>query len=415
MIPNTDDNQPTRRPFKSRVAMRSSSSSSSDLASKERVDGFDDEEHSTGYAFDGGETNSEALGDDELRGQKYHHLSSSCTNRYAKCLELSSILLFVLGSVLYLVCSIHDYEWSQKLLELPEWLREADDDEVWMRYRLQEQYGHVLEIEMRRVGGVRRALMREQQFWSDYNDGEIYSNQLTHTQQSRNLQELIPEVLYYHKDWSELPSEIQNAYTILGYNQSAWDDGLGVGVEALGWTDLLPEQQEAAIFIGYTETIWCGLDEPSLLTSGSPTYVPSSIPTNDPSARPSANPSTSSQPTQTSIPSKIPSHRPSYRPSISYKPTNSLSPSNKPISTQPPTIKFWLLESPFYHPVTTEPSESPSYHPSNYPSSIPSNDVSLGPSNMPSTVSTISYVFYLVIEFIRMHSETNVQCYVSRA
>ena len=57
-------------------------------------------------------------------------------HRYAKCLELSSILL---GSVLYLVCSIHDYEWSQELLEL----REAGDDEVWKRYHLEEQYGHV--------------------------------------------------------------------------------------------------------------------------------------------------------------------------------------------------------------------------------------------------------------------------------
>ena len=73
-----------------------------------------------------------------------------------------------------------------------------------MRYRLEEQYGHVLEIEARRVGSVRRALMREQQFWI-HNGGEIYSGK------SRNLQELILEVLYYHRDWSELRTHFHDS------------------------------------------------------------------------------------------------------------------------------------------------------------------------------------------------------------
>lgn len=133
-------------------------------------------------------------------------------------MELASILLFILGSVLFLVCAVYDYQWSQTLLTLPEWLRGVDDDELWMRYRLEERYGDVSTISApseRKLGGVRRRLMRERHWGDDvsYNyDSYILERKLQQT----------PEELYYDLDWECLPADIQAAYQILGYNQNSW-------------------------------------------------------------------------------------------------------------------------------------------------------------------------------------------------
>jgi hypothetical protein len=49
------------------------------------------------------------------------------------------LFFFVIDSVLYLGCSILDYQWGQTLLDLSEWLRTVNDDMVWVRYRLEEK------------------------------------------------------------------------------------------------------------------------------------------------------------------------------------------------------------------------------------------------------------------------------------
>lgn len=145
-------------------------------------------------------------------------------SKYKWHMELTSIFLFILGSVLYLVCAVYDYQWSQTLLTLPEWLRGADDDELWMRYRLEERYGDVSSMTAptgRKLGGVRRRLMREQ-FWRSI-DG--HHDQITHvdpgSSSGRKLQQT-PEEMYYDLDWECLPADIQAAYSILGYDQNSW-------------------------------------------------------------------------------------------------------------------------------------------------------------------------------------------------
>ena len=339
------------------------------------------------------------------------------TVRYARHMEFASILLFVLGSILYLVCSIHDYEWSQTLLDLPEWLRYADDDESWIKYRMEERYGYVLE--KRRMGGIRRRLMRRQ-FWGvEAVDSDRFINKITRktpyielrTQYIRELKEQTPEELYYGLDWAELSQDIKDAYSILGYNKNAWDNGIEVDTDNASWADLTPEQQEAALFIGYTEMIWCEIDDNEI---SAPTYAPSSpptqspiAPTTSPSVQPTVSKSLSStsstvpsldstsslQPTKTVAPSSLPSFSSSLHPSISIRPTVSISPSTSPIITNSPTMKFWLLGVP-------SPSVGPSIMPSNTPSAVkstspstqpsPSPSFSLSPSDFPSTENSFN-------------------------
>lgn len=332
-------------------------------------------------------------------------------------MEFASILLFVLGSVLYVLCAVDDYQWSQTLLELPEWLREVDDDGPWMKYRLEEQYGHVLEH--RRIRGRRGLTMRQrQQVWGTSTKRGYNHELFKYIERYSNSQAQTPEELYYHLDWVDLPPEIQDAYSVLGYNQNAWDKGLEVEADNTDWADLSPEQVNAALFIGYTEMLWCGLEdleqstrEPTWLPSTMPTQRPisstkspsiepsrSAVPSFAPSNILSSSPSTSSQPTETMSPSSLPSTEPSLQPSISNQPTISFAPSINQILaplTPLPTMKFWLLGVP-YSPPSTKPSAAPSYHPaafnstspSNYPSSSFSIEPSFSPSNVPLFVST---------------------------
>jgi hypothetical protein len=73
----------------------------------------------------------------------------------------------------------------------------------------------------------------------------------------RELVEIFQEILaYYDEFWQDLPEEIQDAYGVLGYNETAWNGGIEPESSGLYWDEVTPEQQEAALFIGYTSEMW---------------------------------------------------------------------------------------------------------------------------------------------------------------
>ena len=62
---------------------------------------------------------------------------------------------------------------------------------------------------------------------------------------------------YYEEyDWEELPPDVQDAASILGYDEELWDnDGLAWS-EDYWWRELTPEAQAAAALLGYDEESW---------------------------------------------------------------------------------------------------------------------------------------------------------------
>ena len=67
--------------------------------------------------------------------------------------------------------------------------------------------------------------------------------------------------IYDNYGWDELPLEIQEAATTLGYSQNIWDLGIGVAFsEALFWDELSPEEQAAAALLGYSKQSWDNAD-----------------------------------------------------------------------------------------------------------------------------------------------------------
>ena len=61
---------------------------------------------------------------------------------------------------------------------------------------------------------------------------------------------------YYDEYWEDLPSKIQAAIGILGYNETTWNGGITPETFLLYWDEVTPEQREAALFIGYTKEMW---------------------------------------------------------------------------------------------------------------------------------------------------------------
>lgn len=311
-------------------------------------------------------------------------------SKYGWHLELVSILLFILGSVMYLVCAVYDYQWSQALLELPEWLRGADDDEIWMRYRLEEKYGDISNVQApseRMLGGVRRRLMR-QNYWSSDVSQDVnrfgFDTNTNHNEASvskRKLQQT-PEELYYDLDWSCLPQDIRTAYRVLGYNQNAWDNELEVATDTMDWYMLTPEQQEAALFIGYTEMVWCEYDDAWVPEVGSPTFLPSRTSTLNPTIRPSRRPTLN--PTNVPTLPLVTTESPTYElldqtdiPTLSLMTSASPADASSGILSQTPSLRLGGS--------TSSPSSAPTTRPTSTPSAFPS----LAPSTSPNMASSL--------------------------
>jgi len=73
-----------------------------------------------------------------------------------------------------------------------------------------------------------------------------------------------PAELYEDEYWADLPSEIQAAYGVLLYNETAWNTGIETATNVMDWNELTPEMQDAALLIGYNEEAWCETLQPSV-------------------------------------------------------------------------------------------------------------------------------------------------------
>jgi len=65
-----------------------------------------------------------------------------------------------------------------------------------------------------------------------------------------------PEELYDDEDWVDLPQDIKDAYSTLGYNETIWNNELDSKIGSLDWTELTIEPRLAALFLGYTDDSW---------------------------------------------------------------------------------------------------------------------------------------------------------------
>lgn len=181
-------------------------------------------------------------------------------------LRFLSTILFVIGSILYMALALEDHRWGRTLRRLPIWLRTADDDLAWVNYRLEERYNETLTLPPTGGDGER---------WLQYDLGEyMYEERVEDEEEApttsttndtimdentaANLDQLqeqgdifdaagpTPEELYYDEWWADLPLGIQYSYTVLGMNETMWNEGQDAPTNLVLWDNLTPEQQEAA-------------------------------------------------------------------------------------------------------------------------------------------------------------------------
>jgi len=302
----------------------------------------------------------------------------SCYDR----MYFTSVALFLLGSILYLVLAVDDYKWAHTLLGLPMRLRvtsspdspHEDDDLVWMQYRLEERYQEYLSTMKTApaVGVRRRMMMKRRSLWEEDEDmkgveerrlvgsSDHATRTATTLEELRKLQQT-PEELWYDLAWAELPEEIRAAWVVLGYTEEIWDLEIGVAFsDDYDWVELTPEMKEAASAIGFNEELWCegGCD----VVTADLTDVPSLSPSELPSLVPSTSPTTKS-------------------------------PTMAPVTTQPPWFLAILQELSSSQPTASRLSISPSVEPtsmsptSNSPSSSPTISPSSKPTSQPVTTS----------------------------
>ena len=101
-------------------------------------------------------------------------------------------------------------------------------------------------------GGVRRMKMRElRQLEKETQLMKAFSEEKAAKKKAERKLQQTPEEMYYELDWEMLPSEIRDAYEVLGFDEVSWEEG-GAVTDGMEWDELSPQQQEAALFIGYT-------------------------------------------------------------------------------------------------------------------------------------------------------------------
>ena len=66
-----------------------------------------------------------------------------------------------------------------------------------------------------------------------------------------------------------MPPDIQDAYTLLGWNETLWDTGNSPPSENANWNELTLEMQDAATHIGFTQQTWDGDNDETLIPSSS--------------------------------------------------------------------------------------------------------------------------------------------------
>jgi len=93
---------------------------------------------------------------------------------------------------------------------------------------------------------------------------------------------------WYTQYWEYLPEDIQEAAGLLGYTQDAWDNAQSVYTDRLYWHQLTPVQQEAAwVVFGYTEETWDDYIDRylnTLRTTDAPTFAPPTSTTDAPTS-----------------------------------------------------------------------------------------------------------------------------------
>ena len=57
-------------------------------------------------------------------------------------------------------------------------------------------------------------------------------------------------------DWIDLPSRVQQAAKVLGYDERLWNNDLPSRLDSSDWDELTLEQQGAAMILNYTQTKW---------------------------------------------------------------------------------------------------------------------------------------------------------------
>lgn len=180
------------------------------------------------------------IDDNKPSSKEEEEVMTACRHKNAKISAFFPYFFFIMGSILYLVLAVEDFQYTKMVQYWPDYILLSENEITFNNYRLcLLHYGSEEAVEAAKCGGTTVADI------------------------SRRRRKMV-EVGYYDEySWDELPTEVQAAFVTLGYTVDLYDDPLGIGLkvssDGYAWDDLTLEQQEAAMLIGYDQVLW---DEP---------------------------------------------------------------------------------------------------------------------------------------------------------
>ena len=68
--------------------------------------------------------------------------------------------------------------------------------------------------------------------------------------------EMVGHGAYDDYEWRDLPDNIRNAATLLGYCETSWDEGQDIATSLKNWDELASNEMTAAVTLGYNEKFW---------------------------------------------------------------------------------------------------------------------------------------------------------------
>ena len=245
---------------------------------------------------------SSSVGNDDDDGNHEGRSSVLSENRatiHVARARLFSITNFVLGSALYLVLAVWDYQWAKLVQPWPEDILESfkNDDIVYNNYRLELlYYGTAEAVEESEVGGRAMRAIRTNRVRFPMLEREAGSARRrgTRAREGRDILASIdnlnggilpaddmspavateggaPQALDEREGslppppsssqvetlhWEDLTLGYKLGYVALGYNETLWNSGGSVPADELTWEELSDAHRTVLIIMGLGQEVW---------------------------------------------------------------------------------------------------------------------------------------------------------------
>lgn len=234
--------------------------------------------------------------DDLMKDEELNTVEDERTEKSRFMMCMASKALFLLGSILFLVLAVHDY---QRVKGAGHQVANLEDSKVAPNQNVDDDVDPFVTGTGNSTGWALEEEMARAEANKEERAGGALASHVWGTR--RRMQTRVRRVAtnWYTQYWADLPENVQESAGLLGYTEARWNAGESVYTDRLHWHELTPVQQASAYLVfGYDEDSWNDYVDrflANLANTAAPTWSPTQAPV-DPSHQDTGDPEGGGEP-----------------------------------------------------------------------------------------------------------------------